>query len=76
MSIEIKANESKKRTNLMNGITIDWQYAQQLIPSVLNESNQNTSEFKILCANLHKFCANIEEGIKVLKSLIPYSPNE
>jgi len=76
MNIEIKANESKKRTNLMNGITIDWQFAQQLIPSVLNDSNQTTPEFKILCTNLHKFCTNIEEGIKELKSLVPMFPNE
>jgi hypothetical protein len=71
MDIEAKANESKKRTNLMNSITIDWQFAQQLIPLVLNESNKVTAEFKIGCTNLHKFCINIENDIKELKSMIP-----
>lgn len=76
MDIETKAQESKKRTNVMNGISIDWQFAQQLIPSVLNETNQTTPEFITLCANLHKFCTNIEEGIKELKVLIPNFSNE
>jgi hypothetical protein len=76
MDIERKANESKKRTNIMNGISIDWQYAQQLIPQVLNEPKDITPEFKMLCDNLTKFCINIEEGIKELRALIPNSPNE
>lgn len=71
MNIEDKANESKKRSNIMMGITIDWQFAMQLLPQVLNEANQSSPEFKILCVNLDKFCTNIEKGIKELKSMIP-----
>lgn len=70
MDIETKANESKKRTNLITSITIDWQFAQQLMPSVLNEANQDAPEFKTLCGNLRKFCTNIEDAIKELKALI------
>lgn len=71
MDFETKANESKKRTNIISGITIDWQFAQQLFPSVLNELTRDTPEFRTICANLSKFCTNIENDIKELKSMIP-----
>lgn len=64
-------NESKKRTNVMNGIGIDWQYAQQLIPKVLNESKDLTPELKLAAMSLYKLFEDMEEGIKELKSLIP-----
>lgn len=72
MSFEDKANEIKKRTNLLTNITIDWQYAQQIFPQIFVEQNKEASEVKkVLCNNFRKFCSNIEEDIKQLKSMIP-----
>jgi hypothetical protein len=71
MDIEAKIEESKKRTNLINAITIEWQYAQQIAPQVLNSPVQTNAEFQTLCANLNKICTNIEEGIREMKAMIP-----
>lgn len=71
MDIEAKIEESKKRTNLINAITIDWQYAQQIAPQVLNNPVQTSAEFKALCINLSRICTNIEEGVKEIKAMIP-----
>jgi hypothetical protein len=71
MDIEAKIEESKKRTNLINAITIDWQYAQQIAPQVLNSPVQTSAEFQTLCANLSRICTNIEEGVKEIKAMIP-----
>lgn len=74
MNFEDKANESKKRTNIITGINIDWQFAQQIIPLILNKTDSDqevtTAEFKLHCADLSKICTNIEEGIKELKSML------
>lgn len=76
MNIEEKINESKRRTQLMNGVTIDWQYAQQIIPSVLpimakDVNGSNLHELKTLSETLYKLFSNIETGVKELKQMIP-----
>lgn len=67
-----KRNESKKRTALMNGITVDWQYAQQLIPTVLSESQEDSAAFRESCNNLKTIFEDIENSVNELKACIPY----
>lgn len=71
MDILTLVNESKKRTLLINGISIDWQYAQQLLPKILSENNSYTPEFFKSIDDLTILFDNIEKGIKELKILIP-----
>lgn len=72
MNIQDKIEESRKRTQLMNSIIIDWQYAQQIIPSVLpllvkEESNYIKEE----CDILYNLFSNIETNIRELREMIP-----
>lgn len=78
MNLDIinKVNESKRRTTLMNDIAIDWQYAQQLLPKVLNETSDKNMEFNLLATTLAKLLEDIEEGIKHLRDLIPDIENQ
>ncbi len=76
MNIQEKIDESKKRTQLMNGVTIDWQYAQQIIPNVLpiiarDPSIPNIEQFDELCYTLYSLLDNIESNVKNLKKMIP-----
>ena len=63
--------ESKRRTNLMNGVALDWQYAQHLIPKVLNESKDYTPEFRENARVLNILFNTIEESIRELRDTIP-----
>ena len=71
MDIISKLNESKRRTNIMNSVGIDWTAARELIPHVLNESKNFTEEFKLSAKTLHILFENMEKGIEELKNLIP-----
>lgn len=77
MDIQEKIDESKKRTQLMNGITIDWQYAQQIIPSVLPIISREITndEIKTECKILYDLFSNIENNVKELKEMIPFYGN-
>ncbi len=81
MNIQEKIDESKKRTQLMNGVTIDWQYAQQIIPNVLpiiarDPSIPNIEQFDELCHTLYNLFNNIESNIKNLKEMIPVNSSQ
>ena len=71
MTILEKAAESTRRTAIINGVTIYWQKAQELIPIVLSEPKNTPEEFQYLCLQLQGLCEKVEEGIKEVKSLIP-----
>jgi hypothetical protein len=64
-------NESKRRTNMMNGISLDWQYAQHLIPKVLNDSKDHTAEFIENARVLTILLDSVEESARELKAQIP-----
>ena len=76
MDIQDKINESKRRTELMNGVTIDWQYAIQIIPTVLpiiskNSTDEiNTVELEKLSNVLDGLFSNIESNVRELKTMI------
>jgi hypothetical protein len=76
MDIQDKINESKKRTELMNGVTIDWQYALQIIPTVLpiiskNSMDEiNTVELEKLSNTLDGLFSNIENNVRELRTMI------
>ena len=74
MDILTKIDEAKKRTQLMNGVTIDWQYAQQIIPSVLPLITKEDIDSNLIqqeCKILYSLFSNIENDIKELKKMIP-----
>jgi predicted nucleic acid-binding Zn ribbon protein len=76
MNIQEKIEESKKRTQLMNSIIIDWQYAQQIIPTVLpiiSREESNNGLIQVECEMLYNLFTNIENNIKELKNMIPFS---
>lgn len=78
MNIQEKIDDSKKRTQLMNSVTIDWQYAQQIIPSVLPIINRETildDQLKSECKILYDLFSSMELSIKELKELIPFYGN-
>ena len=77
MNIEDKINESKKRTQIMNSVTIDWQYALQILPVVLptliketNETSSSIHEIKDLSKTLNQLFLNIETNINQLKEMV------
>lgn len=64
--------ESKKNSALINGLFIDWQYAQQLIIKVLNDETAKTApDFQTACNQLKKILTRTEEGIRELNCIIP-----
>jgi predicted nucleic acid-binding Zn ribbon protein len=72
MNIQDKIEESRKRTQLMNSIIIDWQYAQQIIPSVLPLLvKEESSYIKEECDILYNLFSNIETNIRELREMIP-----
>lgn len=74
MNILELAKESKRRTNLSYGISIDWQYAQQLIQSIskaTNNSNEYSNEFIMQAKALTELLTNIEEAVIELKAIVP-----
>ena len=74
MDILTKIDEAKKRTQLMNGVTIDWLYAQQIIPSVLPLITKEDIDSNLIqqeCKILYSLFSNIENDIKELKKMIP-----
>lgn len=77
MNIQEKIDESKKRTQLMNGVTIDWQYAQQIIPVVLPIISREivNDEIKTESEILYNLFSNIENNIRELKDMIPFQGN-
>lgn len=68
-------SESKKRTNIMNGIAIDWQYAKELIPTVLSDTKDYSDEFIMAAKTLRTVLSNIEDGVVELKTFIPQLVN-
>lgn len=71
MNIENLIEDTKKKSALVNGLAIDWQYIQQLVPQILNKTDDNTTEFKNACNSLTKILDRTEEGIRELKNMIP-----
>ena len=74
MNIQEKIEETRKRTQLINCIVIDWQYAQQIIPSVLpliSKEEVNTNHIQEECNILYDLFSNIENHIKELKNMLP-----
>lgn len=79
MNIQEKINETKKRTQLMNGVTIDWQYAQQLILEifpVIRRESQDPKAIQVDYHSLFTLLSNIENNINGLKEMIPFKNNE
>lgn len=77
MNIEDIITETKRKSTLINGLAIDWQYIQQIVPQILNNENAKSApDFKIACNSLRKILDRIEEGIKELKHMIPVFPEE
>ncbi len=81
MNIEEKINESKRRTKIMNGITIDWQYAQQILPVVLpimakEQKIEKNEEFNKLCNTLYVLFDNIKDNISELTAMLPADYNK
>jgi hypothetical protein len=79
MNIQEKIDETKKRTQLMNGVTIDWQYAQQLLlevfPVIRREAlDPRTAEAEY--NTLFNLFSNIENNIRGLKDMIPFNKEE
>ncbi len=75
MNLEDRINETKKRTQLMNGVTIDWQYAQQIILEVfpvIRKESQNPTNLQVEYHTLFNLFSNIENNIKGLKEMIPF----
>jgi hypothetical protein len=70
-NIENIIEDTKRKSVLVNNLAIDWQYIQQLIPQILNNSDNNTEEFKNACKTLIKMVDRTEKGLQDLKSLIP-----
>ena len=75
MNIESTIEELKKKSALINGVNIDFQYIQQLTPQVLNYTGEHTQEYKNLCVTLRSLCSKVEEGIGEIKLLIPNPSN-
>lgn len=71
MDILTLVNESKKRTLVINSISINWQYAQQLLPKLLSENNKHNPEFIKSVDDITILLDNMEKDIKELQSLIP-----
>lgn len=74
MNIQEKIEETRKRTQLINSIVIDWQYAQQVMPSVLplvTREEVNNNHIQEECNILYSLFSNIENNIKELKDMIP-----
>lgn len=74
MNIQEKIEETRKRTQLINSIIIDWQYAQQIMPSVLplvTKEEVNNNHIQEECHILYDLFFNIENNIKELKNMIP-----
>lgn len=74
MNIQEKIEETRKRTQLINCIIIDWQYAQQIIPSVLpliSKDEVDNNHIQEECNILYGLFSNIENNIKDLKNMIP-----
>lgn len=63
--------ESKRITALMNSMALDWPYVQNLIPKVLNESKEPTTEFKENTRILEYLLDDMEECIKSLRAVVP-----
>lgn len=59
----------------MNGIAIDWQYARELIPTVLNDTKDHTEEFVLAAKTLRTLLSDIEDGVVELKTFIPGTIN-
>jgi hypothetical protein len=71
MNIEAIIEETKRKSAVINGLAIDWQYIQQLAPQILNNDNaKSTPEFKNACNTLLRICGRVEEGIGSLKTMI------
>jgi hypothetical protein len=71
MNIEATIEELKRKSNIINGLAIDWQYVQQLAPQILNNENAKSApEFKNTCDTLIKICGRVEEGMRELKTII------
>lgn len=71
MDILNKVEESKRRTTLMNNVAIDWQYAQQLMPQILNDTPDQNEAYKSTATILINLLENVENGVRELKKLIP-----
>lgn len=77
MNIDTIIEETKRKSALINGLAIDWQYIQQLVPQVLNDENARSApDFKVACNSLRKILDRTEEGIKELKVIVPTFPEE
>lgn len=77
MNIDTIIEETKRKSALINGLAIDWQYIQQLVPQVLNDKNARSApDFKVACNSLRKILDRTEEGIKELKIIVPSFPEE
>jgi len=77
MNIDTIIEETKRKSALINGLAIDWQYIQQLVPQVLNDENARSApDFKVACNSLRKILDRTKEGIKELKIIVPSFPEE
>ncbi len=65
------AEEAKRRTNVMHSITIDWQCAQTLLPTVIKRQDEQPEGFWEQCETLTRLLCSLEENIKSLKEMVP-----
>lgn len=64
-------NEQKRKANIINNLTIDWEHVKNMAPQVMYTTTNNTSEFKNTCKLVISLCDNIEKRIVELKTVIP-----
>lgn len=79
MNIIETITESKRRTNIANGITIDWKYAQTIINSIspaIGTATENTPEFIEQAKALAEILLNIRTGIDELLLVVPQTVRE
>lgn len=74
MSIEetnVIIAEQKRKANMINNLAIDWEHVKTMVPQVMYNTTNVTSEFKEMCKLVISLCDNIENGIRELKTIIP-----
>jgi hypothetical protein len=77
MNIQEKIDETKNRMKLMNSVTIDWQYAQQLLLELFPIIRKEVLDHKTIETEyntLYNLFDNIENHIKGLKAMMPLMP--
>jgi hypothetical protein len=79
MNIQERIDETKNRMKLMNSVTIDWQYAQQLLLElfpIIRKEAIDPKTIQIEYHTLFNLFSSIENHVKGLKEMIPFNANE